>query len=478
VSNIKKRSSEYLGNFNENAPNYKYRKLKSTENEEINKAVFDWFKRARTCNIPISGPILQEVALKFAQGFKIQNFTASNGWLECFKRRNQIVFRVLSGEQQSADFVSANDYKQKLPQICTNYKPQDIFNADETGLFYRALPEKSLVEKFEKCKGNKMLKERVSILLCANAKGEKLMPLVINRFFKPRCFKNLLIKDLPVIWKSNSNAWMTSAIFEEWLINLNRKFVKEKRNVLLFVDNCSSHVEMELSNIKICFLPPNTTSLIQPLDYGIINTFKRHYRKYVLQYIISQFESNKRFDVKNISVLDAIHWISNAWSNVKAETIVKSFSQCGFPVSEVSVIDNESENINDLINYAKENKIVNECVNAETFVSFDNNIETSNIPASDCDQLIAQIAEEKNAETIVISDEDCDNLTVKNYDEQECNNYGEIAQMINKIKRFAVIKESKLIPVVMEMEKQFSEIQVNRIKLQKEKPIYEYFNRL
>ena len=63
---------------------------------------------------------------------------------------------------------------------------------------------------------------------------------------------------------------MTKLIFEEWMIKLNNDFKKENRKVLMLLDNCSSHVDLELSNIEIFFFPPNTTSIIQPLDQGII----------------------------------------------------------------------------------------------------------------------------------------------------------------------------------------------------------------
>jgi len=67
---------------------------------------------------------------------------------------------------------------------------------------------------------------------------------------------------------------MKSSIFEDWLTDLNKEFIQSNRKILFFVDNCSAHPEIELSNIKLQFLPENTTSLIQPLDQGIIKSFK------------------------------------------------------------------------------------------------------------------------------------------------------------------------------------------------------------
>ncbi|CAB0031069.1 unnamed protein product [Trichogramma brassicae] len=48
-----------------------------------------------------------------------------------------------------------------------------------------------------------------------------------------------------------------------------------KRKVILFMDNAGPHPDnMQLTNVKIIFLPPNTTSVSQPLDQGIIKNFK------------------------------------------------------------------------------------------------------------------------------------------------------------------------------------------------------------
>jgi hypothetical protein len=62
----------------------------------------------------------------------------------------------------------------------SEYPPEDKFNADKAGLFYRQMPRKSLIQKGEKCKGGKISKERLSVLFCCSATGEKLKPLVIS----------------------------------------------------------------------------------------------------------------------------------------------------------------------------------------------------------------------------------------------------------------------------------------------------------
>ena len=97
-----------------------------------------------------------------------------------------------------------------------------------------------------------------------------MQPLVIGKAKSPRCFKGINVSDLSLTWRWNRKAWMTSTIFQEWLLGIDRLLGMRNRKILLFADNASCHLPPELVNIKLQFLPPNTTSLTQPLDQGII----------------------------------------------------------------------------------------------------------------------------------------------------------------------------------------------------------------
>ena len=53
---------------------------------------------------------------------------------------------------------------------------------------------------------------------------------------------------------------MTLVLFKEWVERLNGQMQLQKRNILLLVDNCAAHPDVEVSNVKLVFLPLNTTS--------------------------------------------------------------------------------------------------------------------------------------------------------------------------------------------------------------------------
>jgi len=68
-------------------------------------------------------------------------------------------------------------------------------------------------------------------------------------------FQKDQINLLPVQYRNNKKAWMTSTIFDDWLRSFDKKMRSQKRNVLLFVDNAPSHPRATVKNAKLVFLP-------------------------------------------------------------------------------------------------------------------------------------------------------------------------------------------------------------------------------
>ncbi|XP_054717662.1 tigger transposable element-derived protein 4-like [Uloborus diversus] len=212
------------------------------------------------------------------------------------------------------------------PDIIRDYDKKDIFNADEAGLFYKLTPNQTLKLKGEKCVGGKHSNIRITILVCANMTGsEKQKLMVIGKSNKPRCFKN--VKKLPVVYKSNKKSWMTADLFQESLQQWDKELSQGKRKIVVLIDNCSAHVELRnLQWIKVVFLPPNTTSVMQPMDQGVIRSLKCHYRKQLILRILECYDNNKDCD---ISLLDAIVLVEKSWRMVSDSTIRNCFRHAG-----------------------------------------------------------------------------------------------------------------------------------------------------
>ncbi|XP_064423274.1 tigger transposable element-derived protein 4-like [Latimeria chalumnae] len=249
------------------------KKLCTADYKDVENVLFEWFKSVRDENIPLSGPMLAIKANELVKKLGYADLSASQSWVERFKHRRGIVCRTVCRESESINSDVLDNYvTTKLPSLLIGYQPRDVFNIDETGLFYKLLPNRTLALKGEECHGGKHSKERITLLVGSNMDGsEKLKLLVIGKAKQPRCLKG--VKVLPVDYEGNTKAWMTGDIFKDWVIKFDRKMQRQKRKVLLFVDNCPAHPHIDnLQVTTVVFLPPNTTSKLQPMDQGIIKS--------------------------------------------------------------------------------------------------------------------------------------------------------------------------------------------------------------
>ena len=170
----------------------------------------------------------------------ISHFKASNGWLARWKTRHKLKQLRVCGESGEVRGETVESWKEHLPELLQGYSSNNIYNLDETGCFWRALPESGFGIKGVQCHGGKKSKHRFTVVLIVNADGEKEVPIVIWKSEKPRCFN---VSTLPVHYYSQSKAWMNSEILDKVLTKLNRKFSSQHRNVALLLDNAGCHPE-------------------------------------------------------------------------------------------------------------------------------------------------------------------------------------------------------------------------------------------
>lgn len=251
-----------------------------------------------------------------------------------------------TGESASADREAAEKFSPELKKLIAEkgYVPDQIFNADETGLFWKRMPSRTWISKEERrAPGFKVAKDRFTLLLCANASGSfRCKPMLVYRSENPRALKNKNRRHLPVYWKANKTAWVTQANFGEWFAE---SFIPEVKNfltsknlafkVLLLLDNCRSHSETLSDvdpNVEILFFPPNTTALIQPMDQTVIATFKSYYLRRLMAKMVQQVNHHRScddFNAMNVvksfwrgfTIMDAITLIDESWKEVKDSTL-------------------------------------------------------------------------------------------------------------------------------------------------------------
>ncbi|XP_074377759.1 CENP-B homolog protein 2-like [Apium graveolens] len=177
--------------------NSNVKRHKSAKYPELEKALYEWFLQ-RQEKVNMSGEMIQGKAKEFMQkmyGETNSEFSFSSGWLERFKARCSIKSYRRFGESGS---VNMEDIANTLPEIRSKldqFNLKDIYNMDETRLFYRLEADHSLATK--QLEGRKKDKERITIVVCCNGDGSNKVPLwVIGKYAKPRCFKNVNMNNL------------------------------------------------------------------------------------------------------------------------------------------------------------------------------------------------------------------------------------------------------------------------------------------
>ncbi|XP_045137247.1 tigger transposable element-derived protein 1-like [Portunus trituberculatus] len=215
--------------------------------------------------------MIQEKALSLFNELKAEygedvSFTASHGWFNCFKARNNLHDVKVSGEAASADVKAAEEFPGKLTEIiCQEATHHNRFS---TWMKLASTGKKCLTEP-------------------------------------------------------------TSAIFQEWFYN---QFIPEVKkycrsnsipfNVLLVLDNALGHpsyLDDFHPNVKVVYLPPNTTSIIQPMDQGVIVTFKKYYLRCTFRQAL---KATDKTDMtlsefwKSYNIYNAIKNINTTWREV------------------------------------------------------------------------------------------------------------------------------------------------------------------
>ncbi|CAG8733153.1 43548_t:CDS:2, partial [Gigaspora margarita] len=349
----------------------------------IEIAINIWVGQVSATGLVLTDELVKSKGCEFGSllGISENELKFSNGWVTNYKKRNSLRRYKLHGEAASASLESLPNEKIKLQNFFSKYELENVYNADETGLFYRMLPNQTLAKR------PVAESKQVTVLLAANATGShKLQPLVIGHSKKPRSF---------------------SDIWEKWLHYIDSEFCIQDRKILLLVDNAPSHsspesnktlsvnnVEVDnnqlnsenkvlmddfpdfrdndeterslevqcrgtrrrprgsthrrtcrsthgrpygrthgrphgstrgrprgsthertrtdtnssrrrnkkpsktlkLTNITLHYLPPHTTAHIQPMDAGIIKSFKSKYKHLYCEYTLKQFKSNANME--------------------------------------------------------------------------------------------------------------------------------------------------------------------------------------
>ncbi|BET02668.1 tigger transposable element derived [Nesidiocoris tenuis] len=353
-------------------------------------------------------------ALKDSLG--ITDVDVTDEWLTEWKKKSgKPAKRPYRSRKSPSSFICANeeiidDWSGAVRAALINYHPDDIFNAVESGIYFKSLPGL-----------NNSQTDWMTVFFACNMSGiEKKQLLVIGKSTNQL---SLGILTLPVDFASNENAWMTAEIFTSFVTDWDRRAGQSRRRIALIVEESPVHPRVDLSWIELFFVPKNVYNL-PPLKRGVISMVKNLYRKELLKAVKKLAPDSRQIEstVEKISVIDAAFMLSSAWAEVDKSSMVTAFVHSGFPFLRKPSLraggENEEHPDESRLNAIDERIVVCEqhrdvhaallvdghqdCIN-EVIVHADDEI-GSEMHADDGDEQPADIEGDESRGTVKISD--------------------------------------------------------------------------
>ncbi|XP_014811231.1 PREDICTED: tigger transposable element-derived protein 3-like isoform X2 [Calidris pugnax] len=287
------------------------RKREGKEDAALEAALLRWVEGARTTDLPGTGSLLQLKAKHLAQAQALgqPDPPPGGGWLARFGARQG---KKPPAEKGDAEQPTAECWAGAvLPGLLRSYAPSEIYVCGETGV---PLPTGSPGK-------GESAGDRLALLLCANADGSEKVPLrAVGESPRPRCLRGVNLGQMPWSYRGGGGvAGVTAPLFAEWLREFNEGMQRRGKSVLLLLAKEEARPYLQLSNVRMVFVPPAIT-----LDGGIANDLKGHYRRRCLRWPPAERGAGQP------TLLDALHTLAQAWGDVRPGLIASCFRAAGF----------------------------------------------------------------------------------------------------------------------------------------------------
>ena len=304
---------------------------------DLERIVYQLYLRCRQNRIQMTGVEVRRKALEINEKLKGDpDFKASDQWFKNFRSRHRITGNDVEKDLPIINVDTLNTFKAHFNTFLKNgeFTLENVYNVVYTVMMWKGVPEKTSIFRRAKQAGNQqMLEDHVTVLFCANATGSHKLPvLIIGNIGETQGLYNLNTDAFSTIYRANANAWMSSNIFNEWfrkyfLESVIRRQLKKGRRekTLLLLDNTRLFHDLNDLNRKDRFvtvisIPLNISPVGQPMNCGIISSFKRKYRKELVTTLASLPLYNTNDDVidmhEKLDMWDCCSIVHDAWSYV------------------------------------------------------------------------------------------------------------------------------------------------------------------
>jgi len=193
--------------------------------------------------------VLRQRAEEIAANLGVTGFSASAGFVRRWAKRHTLVNISLWGTGGSAA-ADVEALRQQMEEICSQleaFNPEQIYNMDETGLYFRCLPNRAYVSagSRRRARGSKAVKnkDRVTLVLAVNATGSLKIPVaIIGKAAVHLCLKSPRAP-CPLPYFSQPSAWMDGDVYQKRLNTVFLPAVRARTKLprVLVVDNCGAH---------------------------------------------------------------------------------------------------------------------------------------------------------------------------------------------------------------------------------------------
>lgn len=342
VSEIKKKRESILAYCSKVECDLSTRRtLRPAKHPEVEQALYEWYIQQRAENVFISGDAICDKARFFYKEMtQKDDFRASKGWVDHFKKRFGIKLSALKGENKNGSLVDCGDFKNDVEKEITDndLSRSQVYYVGEACLYWKSVPENLVQSSLEESKDLLFRKDKLSFLTCCNAEGtHKLNITVANSDEK---LENLDVKYFNrgsiITSRRSLSEWFHEEFIPQVRTYLRSSKLPEK--ALLLIDNYCFDLPMyeelksEDNQIRTLYLPPSVTRLNQPSEQTLNYWLKLNYKKTILNYLLSS-QNLPSEAVKDLSLKSAIDFLNNLWQKISQDSMVRLW-KCFWPVAE------------------------------------------------------------------------------------------------------------------------------------------------
>ncbi|NXC23312.1 TIGD4 protein, partial [Corythaeola cristata] len=259
ICRIIKNRERILSEWHRNGDPERKRKREGRD-AALEAALLRWVEGARAADLPGSGPLLQLRAKHLAEALGRPDAEPGGARLARVGARHNLAFKKPPAEEGDAEQPPSEHWAVAvLPGLLRSYAPSEIYACGETGILFPA-----------GCPGKgESAGDQLTLLLCTNADGSEKAPLrAVGESPWPRCLRGVNLEQMPWSYRASSLGDVTAPLFAEWLREFNEGMRRQGKSVLLLLTKHQAHPYLQLSNVRMVFVPA-ATAPAQPLERGI-----------------------------------------------------------------------------------------------------------------------------------------------------------------------------------------------------------------